>query len=387
MEIIGQFTVGIAHDFNNMNAVVIGNLNLLQRRLTNAQPSVTRFVQSALEGADRAAALTSRLLAFSRQQPLARTAIDANKLIAGMTELLQRSLGEAIVLETVLGGDLWRTHIDGPQLESAIVNLAVNTRDAMPEGGRLTIETLNSHLHEAYATDHQEVKAGQYLLIAVTDTGAGMSAETIARAFDPFFTTKATGKGAGLGLSQVYGFVKQSGGHVKIYSELGQGTTVKVYLPRFIGPIADRDAPPKETIVTKGSSHEILLVVEDDKRVRRFTVDALRDLDYTVLHADGAANALRVLDGHPDVHLLLTDIVMPEVNGRQLAEAANRPQGAFLHRLHPQRHRPQWRAGPRRAPDDQALYAGAACDQGPRSARSIGRVSRLVADVKLRKTK
>jgi signal transduction histidine kinase/CheY-like chemotaxis protein len=324
MEIIGQLTGGIAHDFNNMLAVVIGNLNLLQRRLTNAQPNVTRFIQGALEGADRAAALTSRLLAFSRQQPLMPTAIDANKLIAGMTELLQRSLGEAIVLETVLGGGLWRTHIDGPQLESAIVNLAVNARDAMPEGGRLTIETVNSHLDEAYAATHQEVKAGQYLLIAVTDTGSGMSAETIARAFDPFFTTKATGKGTGLGLSQVYGFVKQSGGHVKIYSELGEGTTVKVYLPRLIGSIAERDAPPKEVSVQKGSSNEIVLVVEDDERVRRFTVDALRELNYTVLHADGAATALRLLDCHPDVQLLLTDIVMPEVNGRQLAEEAQR---------------------------------------------------------------
>jgi signal transduction histidine kinase len=323
MEIVGQLTGGIAHDFNNMLAVVIGNLNLLQRKLTNVQPNVTRFIEGALAGADRAAALTHRLLAFSRQQPLTPAAVDVNKLVAGMTELLQRSLGENVVLETVLGGGLWSTYIDGPQLESAIVNLAVNARDAMPNGGRLTIETVNSHLDEAYAVAHQEVKAGQYLQVAVTDSGEGMSTETIARAFDPFFTTKATGKGTGLGLSQVYGFVKQSGGHVKIYSEPGRGTTVKVYLPRFTGAPEERELQPAAlTEVRGGNPQEIILVVEDDERVRRFTVDALRDLNYTVLHADGAARALRLLDGHPDITLLLTDIVMPEVGGRQLAEEA-----------------------------------------------------------------
>ena len=323
LEIIGQLTGGIAHDFNNMLAVVVGNLNLLQRRLTDAQPNITRFIEGALVGADRAAALTHRLLAFSRQQPLAPTAVDVNRLVAGMTELLQRSLGEATVLETVLAGGLWRTHIDAPQLESAIVNLAVNARDAMPDGGKLTIETVNAHLDDAYAAAHQEVKAGQYVLIAVTDTGAGMSAETIAKAFDPFYTTKAAGKGTGLGLSQVYGFVKQSGGHVKIYSEIGQGTTLKIYLPRYVGVAGEADLEPLAPIELKGGHpRDIVLVVEDDDRVRRFTVDALRDLNYTVLHADGAAKALRLLDSHPDVSLLLTDIVMPEVNGRQLAEQA-----------------------------------------------------------------
>jgi signal transduction histidine kinase/CheY-like chemotaxis protein len=325
MEIIGQLTGGIAHDFNNMLAVVIGNLNLLQRRIANGQAEATRFINGAIEGANRAASLTHRLLAFSRQQPLTPAAVDANKLVSGMTELLGRTLGEAVVLETVLAGGLWRTHVDAAQLESALANLAVNARDAMREGGRLTIETGNTHLDEAYAASHEEVRAGQYVLVAITDTGAGMSLETIGKAFEPFFTTKPEGKGTGLGLSQVYGFVKQSGGHVKIYSEAGHGTTVKVYLPRLVGVLPETESPSAGVAaIHKGDSSEIVLVVEDDERVRRVTVEALRDLDYTVLHADGAAKALRVLDGHPDVRLLLTDIVMPEMNGRRLAEEALR---------------------------------------------------------------
>jgi signal transduction histidine kinase/CheY-like chemotaxis protein len=325
MEIIGQLAGGIAHDFNNMLAVVIGNLNLLQRRMASGQSNnLARFVDGAMEGANRAAALTSRLLAFSRQQPLAPAAIDVNKLVSGMTDLLRGSLGEAVILETVLAGGLWRTFVDAAQLESVVMNIAVNARDAMPEGGRLTIETVNSHLDEAYATAHQEVKAGQYVLIAISDTGTGMSAATIAKAFDPFFTTKPTHKGTGLGLSQVYGFVKQSGGHVKIYSELGRGTSFKVYLPRFVGAMSQTEELPREATVHSGNPSEIVLVVDDDDRVRRLTVDALRDLNYTVLHANGATTALRVLDSNPDVNLLLTDVVMPEVNGRQLAEEAQR---------------------------------------------------------------
>src|SRR3984957_996443 len=323
LELIGQLTGGIAHDFNNMLAVVIGNLNLLQRRMAKGETDVARFVNGAIEGAERAAALTHRLLAFSRQQPLAPAPTDANKLVSGMAELLRRMLSEAVILETVLAGGLWRTHTDAVQLESAIVNLAVNGRDAMPDGGKLTIESGNAHLDEAYAAAHEEVKPGQYVLIAVTDTGFGMDAETIAKAFDPFFTTKPSGKGTGLGLSQVYGFVKQSGDHLKIYSERGQGTTVKIYLPRFAGALEEA-APAAAPVVAQGDPGKIVLVVEDDERVRRFTVDALRDLDYTVLHADGGPKALRLLDEHPGINLLLTDIVMPEMNGRQLAEEARR---------------------------------------------------------------
>jgi signal transduction histidine kinase len=222
MEIVGQLTGGIAHDFNNMLAVVIGNLNLLSKRLQRGETNVERYADGALEGANRAALLTHRLLAFSRQQPLTPDVIDANRLVSGMTKLLRRALGEEVILETVLAGGLWRTHIDANQLESAIVNVAVNARDAMPGGGKLTIETCNAHLDEAYASAHEEVRAGQYVLVAVSDTGQGMKAQTIEKAFDPFFTTKESGKGTGLGLSQVYGFVKQSHGHVKIYSEPGE---------------------------------------------------------------------------------------------------------------------------------------------------------------------
>ena len=234
METVGQLTGGIAHDFNNMLAVIIGNLNILKRRLSRGESGVERCIDGALEGAERAALLTHRLLAFSRQQSLAPEVVDINKLVAGMSEMLRRTLGENLHLETVLAGGLWRTHADASQLESAILNLAVNARDAMPDGGRLTIETCNAHLDDTYAATHADVTAGQYVMVAVSDTGVGMPQDVAARAFDPFFTTKPIGKGTGLGLSQVYGFVKQSGGHINIYSEPGQGTTIRLYFPRFL---------------------------------------------------------------------------------------------------------------------------------------------------------
>ena len=241
MEAVGQLTGGIAHDFNNMLAVVIGSLDLLGRRLGTADPRSKRYLDAAADGARRAALLTQRLLAFSRQQPLRPEAIDVNRLVSGMSELVRGSMGSDIRLETVLGGGVWRTHADPNQLENVILNLAVNARDAMPEGGRLTIETQNAHLNARYVAAHLGVPAGQYVLIAVTDTGTGMPPEVIAKAFDPFFTTKEVGKGTGLGLSQVYGFIKQSDGHVKIYSEPGQGTTIKLYLPRLTGASLDAD--------------------------------------------------------------------------------------------------------------------------------------------------
>ena len=216
MEAIGQLTGGIAHDFNNMLAVVLANLNLLKRQIARGETEVQRFIDGAAEGADRAAHLTQRLLAFARQQPLAPQSIDANKFVSGMSEILRGSLGQEIEVETILAGGLWRTHVDGNQLESVLLNLAVNARDAMPTGGKLTIETANADLDETYVREHVGLAPGQYVLIAVTDTGSGMPLEVIAKAFDPFFTTKATGKGTGLGLSQAYGFVKQSGGHIKI---------------------------------------------------------------------------------------------------------------------------------------------------------------------------
>ncbi|WP_083745585.1 PAS domain S-box protein [Variovorax sp. KK3] len=320
MEAVGQLTGGLAHDFNNMLAVVIGSLELLGRRSVDGDPRAKRYVDAAKDGARRAAQLTQRLLAFSRQQPLKPESVDANKLVAGMSDLLRRSLGGAIRLETVLAGGLWRSHADPNQLESVILNLAVNGRDAMPDGGRLTVETANCHLDERYAANHLGVPAGQYVMVAVSDTGSGMPAEVVAKAFDPFFTTKEVGRGTGLGLSQVYGFVKQSGGHVKIYSELGQGTVVKVYLPRLANPPSEEAKPDATPEIALGDSGELVLVVEDEAAVRQFSVDALVELGYRVLEADGAAAALKLIDAHPEIALLFTDVVMPEINGRKLAD-------------------------------------------------------------------
>ncbi|MFC3714060.1 PAS domain-containing protein [Sphingoaurantiacus capsulatus] len=326
MEAVGQLTGGIAHDFNNMLAVVIGSLDLLGRRLGDQDLRAKRYVDAASEGAQRAATLTQRLLAFSRQQPLNPEVLDPNKLVPGMSELLRHSIGADVRLETVLAAGLWRTHADRNQLENVILNLAVNARDAMPEGGRLTIETQNAHFDERYASSNFGVRAGHYVMIAVTDTGGGMSPEVMTKAFDPFFTTKAVGKGTGLGLSQVYGFVKQSGGHVKIYSEAGEGTTVKIYLPRFVGE-ETAEAVPSFPELLRGERQEVILVVDDEPAVRQFSVDALTELGYRVLEAEGAAAALRLLDAHPEIALLFTDIVMPDVNGRKLADEARRRRG------------------------------------------------------------
>ncbi len=323
MESIGQLTGGIAHDFNNMLAIVIGSLDIARRRVVDDPDKAISFIDNARGGAARAAALTSRMLAFARQQPLAPESLDANKLVANMSELLRRTLGEQIRIETVLAGGLWRTMADPGEVENALLNLCVNARDAMPEGGKLTIETANTHLDDAYAAGHLEVAAGQYVSICVSDSGAGMPAEVIDRAFDPFFTTKAVGKGTGLGLSQVYGFIKQSGGHVKIYSEIGHGTTVKIYLPRWFGADSSRTAAaPRDEPAAIGGPSEIILVVEDEVGVRTLSVDALRELGYTVIHADGGGEALRMIDEHPKIDLLFTDIIMPEMNGRQLADRA-----------------------------------------------------------------
>jgi len=246
MEAVGQLTGGIAHDFNNMLAVIISAMNLAQRKLARGEHDIAKFIEAAVDAATRAANLTARLLAFSRQQPLAPQVVDTNRLVTGMSDLLRRALGETIRIETVLAGGLWKTHADPSQIENAILNLAVNARDAMDDNGKLTIETANSHLDDSYAATHAEVKAGQYVMIAVSDTGEGMPADVMERAFEPFFTTKPVNKGTGLGLSQVFGFVKQSGGHVKIYSEPGEGTTIKIYLPRFFG--AEEAVPPAKVV-------------------------------------------------------------------------------------------------------------------------------------------
>ena len=325
MESLGQLTGGIAHDFNNMLAVIIGSLDVAKRRLESDVESAKVCIDNALDGAQRAAQLTSRLLAFSRQQPLAPRVLDANKLVAGMSELLRRSVGEHIRVETVLAGGLWNSFADAGQLENAILNLCVNARDAMPDGGRLTLETTNAHLDDAYARVNEDVTAGQYVMVSVSDTGAGMPSEVAERAFDPFYTTKGVGRGTGLGLSQVHGFVKQSGGHVKIYSEPGVGTTVKLYLPRSRAAESADSAPASASAENpRAINGEIVLVVEDEERVRHLSVDALRDLGYTVVQASDAVQALAVLEIQPRVDLLFTDIVMPDMNGRRLADEAIR---------------------------------------------------------------
>jgi PAS domain S-box-containing protein len=326
MEAVGQLTGGIAHDFNNMLAVVMGSLELLGRRLAGSDARSQRYLDAAADSARRASLLTQRLLAFSRQQPLQPEAIDANRLVAGMSDLLRHSLGTDVRLETVLAGGLWRTFADPNQLENVVLNLAVNARDAMPGGGRLTIETQNAHLDDHYVAVHPGVTAGQYVLIAVTDTGAGMPADVIDKAFDPFFTTKPVGKGTGLGLSQVYGFVKQSGGHVKIYSELGQGTTIKIYLQRLMDSAERKESvrADDDPLQPHGDSREVILVVEDEPAVRRFSVEVLGELGYKVFEAEGAAAALRILDAHPEIVLLFTDVVMPDTNGAKLAQEARR---------------------------------------------------------------
>jgi PAS domain S-box-containing protein len=321
MEAVGQLTGGIAHDFNNMLAVVIGSLNLMQRRLKKGDLSVERYVDSAMEGAKRAASLTQRLLAFARQQPLEPVVIDANKLVASMTDLLTRTLGEHIRVETVLSSGLWRCFADQVQLESAILNLAVNARDAMADGGRLTVDTANALIDAPVARNYQ-MQEGQYVVIAISDTGTGMTPEIVARAFDPFYTTKPVGKGSGLGLSQVFGFMRQSRGHVKLYSEVGVGTTVKLYLPRYSGSVEPETVAPLSATFATGDRSEVVLVVEDDERVRNYSADALRELGYGVIVAEGPQQALALLDGGQRCDVLFTDIVMPDMNGRQLADLA-----------------------------------------------------------------
>ena len=319
MEAIGQLTGGIAHDFNNMLAIIIGSLDLAARRIARGDHAIEKYLASAQEGARRAASLIQQLLAFSRQQPLAPTALDVNNLISDVSELLRRSLGEPIKLNAVLAQDLWTIHADRNQLENAILNLAVNARDVMPDGGELTVETANAQLTDAQAAQGAVV-AGDYVLILIRDTGAGMPPEVIEKAFDPFFTTKKSGAGTGLGLSQVYGFVRQSGGCVQIESDIGRGTAVRIYLPRYAGPEAPRSAESEASPTPTSDGNVTVLVVEDEEGVRSHAVSALRELGYKVLEADNATKALEVVDCHPEIRLLFTDVVMPDMNGRRLSE-------------------------------------------------------------------
>ena len=322
MEAVGQLTGGVAHDFNNLLQIIIGNLEAVIRNLPSQSARLQRSASLAMNGAQRAASLTQRLLAFSRRQPLDPNPIDINVLISGMSELLHRTLGETIAIETVRGAGIWRVEVDPNEMEAAILNLAVNARDAMPSGGRLTIESANTHIDESYAAAHAEVLPGQYVAVAVSDTGTGMDQKTVAQAFEPFFTTKPVGKGTGLGLSQVYGFVKQSGGHVKIYSEVGEGTTIKLYLPRWVGENHELEGSDDPS-VPEGGMEETILVVEDDDDVRAYSVESLRELGYRVLEAHDGPSAIRLLERQPRVDLLFTDVVLPSgMTGAQEAAQA-----------------------------------------------------------------
>jgi PAS domain S-box-containing protein len=331
MEVVGQLTGGVAHDFNNLLTVIQGGLDMIGRHASKleASPAVARITRGkdmAMEGVRRASKLIDRLLAFARRQPLDPRTIEVNKLVSGLCQLLRRSLGEAISLETVLAGGLWRTQVDANQLENALVNLAVNARDAMPDGGKVTIETANCYLDEVYVGAITEpVAVGQYVMIAVADTGCGMDSVAREQAFEPFFTTKGVGKGTGLGLSQVYGFVRQSDGHVRIYSEVGQGTTVKIYLPRHLGDEHHVEELRRSGEASRAIGAETILVVEDDEHLRYYAIEALGDLGYQVLAVGNGVAALDVLAQDYKIDLLFTDVVMPGgMNGRQLAEQALR---------------------------------------------------------------
>ncbi|RKH93351.1 response regulator [Corallococcus sp. AB038B] len=319
MEAVGKLTGGVAHDFNNLLQVVSGNLQLLQRD-TVGDTRAQRRLETALGAVERGARLASQLLAFARRQPLAPTALSLGRLVRDMDDLLRRALGEDVEVETVIAGGLWNTSVDRNQLENVILNLAINARDAMDGRGKLTIEAGNAMLDDHYAMMHPEVTAGQYVLLAISDTGAGMTPEVMQRAFEPFFTTKPEGRGTGLGLSMVYGFVKQSGGHVKIYSELGHGTSIKIYLPRTFQAAAQ---PAEAGTGPVEGGTETILVVEDDAAVRATVVEVLTELGYRVLKAHDGQSALAVIQSGLPVDLLFTDVVMPgPVRSPELARLA-----------------------------------------------------------------
>ena len=321
MEAVGQLTGGIAHDFNNLLTGIVGSLDLLQIRLNQGRTdNAARYIEAAMISANRAAALTHRLLAFARRQPLIPKGVDVNQLIVSLEDLLRRTIGETIDLKIVAADDLWCTLCDPNQLESALLNLAINARDAMPEGGKLTISTADARLDDATA-DTPALPPGDYICIAVTDTGTGMSAEVAARAFDPFFTTKPIGQGTGLGLSMIYGFARQSNGHATIDSRLGEGTSIRLYLPRYQGGVA---APHRSA--ARASEHaasgETVLVVEDEPIVRGVILEMLQDQGFRTLEAVDGPSGLRLLRSRARIDLLVTDVGLPGLTGRQLADQA-----------------------------------------------------------------
>jgi signal transduction histidine kinase/CheY-like chemotaxis protein len=321
MEAVGQLTGGIAHDFNNLLAGISGSLEIIERRMAQGRyDGLGRFIGGALSSSRRAAALTQRLLAFSRRQTLDPKPTDVNRLIFGMEDLIRRTVGPGIRVEVVGAGGLWLACIDPSQLESALLNLAINARDAMPEGGRLTIETANKWLDERAARE-RELPPGQYLSICVTDTGTGIPKDIVDRIFDPFFTTKPIGQGTGLGLSMIHGFVRQSGGQVRVYSEIGDGTTMCVYLPRFAGELADGEEV-RDDVVDPGAG-ETVLVIDDEDTVRMLVVEVLEEAGYATLEAPDGPAGLRILQSDARVDLLITDVGLPGgMNGRQVADAA-----------------------------------------------------------------
>jgi CheY-like chemotaxis protein len=321
MDAVGQLTGGVAHDFNNLLAIILGNLELVEDNVV-CDDDCRNHIEMAIKATERGAGLTQRLLAFSRKQALRPVPVDAKNLIQGMQDLLRRSLGETIEIEIVAEAGLWTTEIDPGQLEGALLNLAINARDAMPDGGKLTIEASNARLADEYAAAQSDVEPGQYVLISIGDTGTGMTPEVREQVFDPFFTTKETGKGTGLGLSMVHGFVKQSGGHIVIDSEIGEGTTFKLYLPRYNGKKAavERHKQAAESVSGTG---EVILVVEDDADLRTMIIDMLQSLGYGVLKSGTATSALETLEKNSQVNLLLTDMVLPGgMSGRALADWA-----------------------------------------------------------------
>jgi PAS domain S-box-containing protein len=321
MEAVGQLTGGIAHDFNNLLTGIVGSLDLLQTRLDQGRTdNVARYIDAAMTSANRAAALTHRLLAFARRQPLIPTSVDANVLVVSLEDLLRRTIGEAIDLAIVASNDLWNTLCDPNQLESALLNLAINARDAMPDGGKLTIITANARL-DGVSADTPALAPGDYICIEVTDTGTGMSAEVAARAFDPFFTTKPIGQGTGLGLSMIYGFARQSNGHATIDSKLGQGTSVRLFLPRHQGDVAAEHAAAVRA-AEHAATGETVLVVEDEPVVRSVIMEMLEEQGYRTLEAVDGPSGLRILRTDARIDLLVTDVGLPGMNGRQLADQA-----------------------------------------------------------------
>jgi nitrogen-specific signal transduction histidine kinase/CheY-like chemotaxis protein len=327
MDAIGQLTGGVAHDFNNILTVITGTIGILEEAVAE-RPELVAITKLIDEAAERGANLTKHLLAFARKQPLQPLEVDVNALVLEAAKLLHPTLGENVEITPLLAEDAWTALIDPNQLTTAVLNLAINARDAMPNGGKLALETSNIYLDENYAGMHSEVAPGNYVMVAVSDTGTGIPANLIERVFDPFFTTKEVGKGTGLGLSMVFGFVKQSGGHVKIYSEEGHGTSVKMYLPRATG--LNQTAAEAEISSHIEGGTEIVLVVEDDSLVRRYVMTQIASLGYTALEAANANDALQIIDATPSIDLLFTDVIMPgAMNGRQLVDEALRRRPAL----------------------------------------------------------